>query len=327
MLRFRNTVLFDVLLLLLVVAVGVSGYMLIEHWHFLDALFMTTITLTTIGYGEVHPLSQSGRIFTIFLIAFGIGTITYTVSSITSFFLKGQFTSFLNSRAMQQRIEDLKDHVIVCGASDTSIGILNELSAIKQPFVLIDRNEERLRTCSNGLALLSIVGDATDEKTLKKVHVERAKALIACLSSDHENVFLVMNARELNPHLTIVARLKEESSRKNLIRAGVDEIVNPYRLGGMRLASLVVRPEVVRFLDKMLYQNHATMRVEEIVLTGEHPYVVKPHTVEQIQKKEGARLISWYRFDHNRYEIHFDDTPLMLKNGDVLIFLKQRMEA
>lgn len=327
MLRFRNTVLFDVFLLVLVVAVGVSGYMLIEHWHFLDALFMTIITLTTIGYGETNPLSDTGRIFTIFLIAFGIGTITYTVSSITSFFLKGQFTSFLNYRAMQQRIEDLKDHVIVCGASDTSVGIINELIAIKQPLVLIDKNEERLRTCSSGLPLLSIIGDATDEKTLKKVHVEQAKALIACLSSDHENVFLIMNARELNPHLTIVARLKEESSRKNLIRAGVDEIVNPYRLGGMRLASLVVRPEVVRFLDKMLYQNHSTMRVEEVILSRDHPYVVQPHTADQIQKKEGARLISWYRFDRNGYEIHFDDKPLPLKNGDVLILLKQRLQS
>lgn len=323
MLRFKNTILFEISLLVLVAVIGTAGYMVIERWDVLDALYMTVITLTTIGFGETHPLSPAGRLFTILLILGGIGTLTYTLTSISSFFFRGNFYSLLSRRLMSQKIEELRQHVVICGASNTSLALMQELDVVKIPYVLIDQDKDKVEQLVTDRKLLAIVGDATDSKVLKQAGVEKARTLVASLHDDHDNLYLIMETRELNKEVQIFARMKDESSGRKLKRAGADELVNPYEIGGMRLASLIVRPTVVRFLQNMNQQNNG-MRIEELTIDQNSPYFKKPVPVAVIEVQEDARLIALFSSNSRAYQIHFDAEPLRVETGDILILLRDR---
>ncbi len=254
--------------LLLVAAVGAGGYHVLGagRWGWGDCLYMTIITLSTVGFGEVLPdmgAVPGARGWTLTLILLGSGTLLFFVSSLTAFIVEGDIQGVLRRRRMQKAIDQLKGHFIVVGVGATGIHVVAELLASKAPFVVIDTNRERLQAVAEqlGPAMLYVDGDATVDSVLEQAGVGRAKGLAATLRDDKDNVFVSITARALNPNLRIVAKVTEDSAETKLRRAGADSTVSPSFIGGMRLASELVRPSVVQFLDRMRSQD---LRVEEV---------------------------------------------------------------
>lgn len=321
---FRNTIFFDIFLLLLVIAFGTAGYMVIEHWNFLDAVYMTIITVTTIGYGEIHTLDGPGRIFTIILIILGIGTITYTLGSISSFIFRGSFYTFLQKQAMDKKIERLSGHYIICGASDTNLVIMKELTLSQVPFVLIEQEEAKIKNILTALPdCLYIQGDATSDVHLQKAQVASANGLIASLGDDHDEIYLIMAAREMNKNLKIYARVNQESSRKKFLLAGANFIINPYEIGGMRIASLILRPGVVKFLEDMA-NDPKNLRIEEMVIDDQSPLANKTIDIDDLQRQIQARLITVKKAKDHSYQYHFPKKQVPLQAGDCLFVLQAK---
>lgn len=265
----------DLLLLLLAVLVsGAIGYQLIEGWSFFDGLYMTVITVASVGFGETHPLSDAGRVFTIALILFGSGILIYSVSMITALIVEGELTDVLKRMKMNKAIDRLREHFIVCGDSQTGRYTIEELLKTKKPFVVIETDKSKIATLS-ARGVLCIDGDATADAVLQAAGIARASGLFSNLHTDAENLFVVLTAKGLNPGLRVVSKALDEDSRQKLIKVGADRVVLPNAIGGMRMVSEMMRPSVVTFLDLMLRSKDKTIRVEEIGLAAGSPYVGK----------------------------------------------------
>jgi voltage-gated potassium channel len=251
-----------VLMLMAILFAGAFGYHLIEGWPFFDALYMTVITLATVGYGETHPLSNAGRAFTIFLILGGIGIITYGVTTVTAFLVEGEMNGYLRRRRMQRTIGKLKGHFIVCGGGKNGRYVIEELHRTKREVVVVERNRERVQTLFEA-GVLALEGDATADDTLRSAGIEHAAGLVATLPEDRDNLFVVITARGLNPTLRIVAKIDDVHVREKFLRSGANSAVSASSIGGMRMASELIRPDTVTFLDSML-RDAANFRVEDV---------------------------------------------------------------
>src|SRR5262249_31534372 len=232
--------------------IGTLGYHFLEGWSLLDALFMTVITMATVGYGEIHPLSQNGRIFTIFLILGSVATVGYAVSVIGAFIIEGELYQAIRGRRMDRRITSLRDHIIICGGGHVGKYVVQECFKTRTPFVLIEQDQDALQDVGEVGDLLHLQADATEDETLRLAGIDRARGLVATLGDDKDNVFIVLTARALNPKLRIVGRVIEEKNAEKLRKAGADEVVSTNAIGGLRIASVMLRPAVVTFLDEML---------------------------------------------------------------------------
>ena len=258
------------LAVLAVFAVGVVGYSIIGHGkhRLLDSLYMTVITLTTVGYGEIIPMdaNPAGRIFTMVLILFGMGILVYFASTITAFFVEGQLEHVFWRKRMRRAIAELSDHVIVCGAGVVAGHFIDEMLSVRRPVVAIVPQATALPPLADreGAELLYVAGDASDEELLGEAGVGRAAGLVAALESDRDNVLVILTARQANPALRIVAMLVDDRNESKLRRAGADSVVSPFRIGGMRMASEMIRPMVVTFRDRMLRDRDRNLRVEEL---------------------------------------------------------------
>ena len=253
-------------LLVAVTAIGTIGYVLIEGWPVFDALYMTVITLGSVGFGEVHPLSPAGRAFTIALIVSGLGVVAYGLSSITALWVEGDLSHHWEKRRMERRIEELRDHIVVGGGGETGRHIIRELAATRTPFVCIEQDPGRLDALRRVVPdVLHIVGDATETDVLRAAHTERARGLILTMPADKDNLFAVLTARELNPGLRIVSRVSGDEARTRLLKAGADAVVSNKSIGALRLASEMLRPHVVSVLDAML-REPSDVRVQEIAV-------------------------------------------------------------
>lgn len=275
--RLRERVLLALLVLSVVYGVGVVGYRIIggdEH-DWLDALYMTTITLTTTGYGEVIPIANkpSAQAFTIVLLLFGATGVVYFASVITAFLVEGDITAGFRRRRMQRTIESLQDHFIVCGAGQAGLAVLQELTETHRVPVLVETDEatiERLR--DRYPELLVVRGDFTDDATLQAAGIARAAGIVFCADSDKDSLVGTVTARQLAPQVRIVARATDEKAIQRLRSAGADAVVSPGLIGGMRLASELVRPAVVGFLDRMLRDREQALRIEEIDVPPGSPF-------------------------------------------------------
>lgn len=237
-------------LLVILPIIGTAGYMLLEGWSFLDALFMTVTTITTIGFGEVRPLDDSGRVFTIFLAIFGIGTIFYGLISLFQFVLEGELGILLGRQRMKGRIESLKDHYILCGFGRVGEEVAREFVARDVPFVVVENNPEAIeRAQKRGYPLL--VGDATSDEILKEAGIDRARCLLAASDSDSGNTFIVLTAKALNPGLFVVARAAYPESEAMMLRAGAGRVFSPYLIAGRQMAVSALQPMVVEFIDTL----------------------------------------------------------------------------
>ncbi len=258
-----------------ILVVGSVGYSILEDWSLFDGLWMTVITLSTIGYGEVHHLTTAGRVFTIFLTVGGLGFMAYSFSALTAFIVEGELRDVLRRRKMQSRIEALENHYIVCGAGFTGTAIIEELVKIQRPFVAIDQDHHKCQVVQE-MGYPFIEGDALEDATLEAAGVRHARGIFCAIESDRDNVFICLTARGLNPDLRIVSEAHDERVRKKLIRSGADAVVNSDRIGGLRIASEMVRPATVGFLDAMIRDETATYRFEEVRIPDGSNLVNKP---------------------------------------------------
>jgi len=259
-----------VALIAFIIFFGTFGYMLIEGWNFFDSFYMTTITLTTVGYREVHDLSPQGQLFTIVLIIGGVGTVFYTLSTGAKITLEGELQEIFGRQRLEKKIRGLKDHYIVCGYGRMGRIICRELKEKNIPFAVIENNPDRQRT-EEGVLLVE--GDATKDEVLKETGIERAKGLITVLPTDAENLYVVLSARVLNPNLVIVARAGEEGSEQKLLRAGADRVVSPYHIGGLRIAHTILKPAVVDFIEFATKSGNIDLQMEEIVIQADSKIV------------------------------------------------------
>lgn len=259
-------------LLVLVTVVGVIGYRVLggPEWSFVDCLYMTVITLTTVGFGETHDMSgQPGmRLFTLCILLSGFGIMAYSFTTLTAFLIEGELNGLLRRRRMSKGISDLTGHYVVCGMGETGMHVVEELKRTRRPFVCVDASSERMERLLVHEDFLHIVDDATDDEVLVRAGVSRAAGLLACLGSDKDNLFLTLTARQMNPSLRIVAKATDLKVVAKLQKAGADSVVSPQNIGGLRLVSEMIRPHVVGFLDKMMRERTETIRIEEVVLSA-----------------------------------------------------------
>lgn len=246
-----------------VILFGTLGYMTIESWSFLDGLYMTVITISSIGFGEVHPLSDTGRIFTLILVFMGFGVLGYVLVSGSKFIIEGEVQKIFTRRRSMKAIEKIKDHFVVCGFGRMGAFVVQQFHARGIPFVVVENDKEsQLRILEAGYFLSP--GDATQESVLLGANVKAARGLVSVLNSDAANVYVVLTARELNPTIEIIARAGEEGAQKKLLRAGANRVISPYQVGGMRMVMGILKPEVMNFLELVMDYRDLNIEIEEI---------------------------------------------------------------
>jgi voltage-gated potassium channel len=250
---------------LLLVSLGMIGYHVIEGWSLFDSLYMAVITLTTVGFREVHELSPEGQGFTILLALGGVFTLFYAATSIIGFVVGGQVQELLESRRMERSLSELKSHLIVCGYGRMGRHVCQEFSQQGLPFVVVDKNADLFEDfrLPHGIA---VHGDAASDELLQRVGVGRARALVSVVASDADNLYITLSARLLNDRLFIVARADDERSEQKLLRAGASRVISPYVIGGGRVAQAVLRPAVVDFLELATRTEHLELNIEEATL-------------------------------------------------------------
>jgi len=253
-----------ILILIALVVIGVTGYMLIEGDRFLNSLYMTIITISTVGFGEIHKLSVPGKIFTIFLILSSFGTYAYAISVITTHFVEGQLAGFFAGSGRKKSKEKRMDnHIIICGYGRNGQQAAHELIAHKQAFIIIESKHDVIMHHLNE-DFRFVEGDATNDDVLEKANIMSAKALITTLPNDADNTYVSLTARSLNPKLLIISRAENEKSEKKLKVAGANNVIMPERVGGAHMATLVANPDVVEFLDRLSVHGKEPTNLEEI---------------------------------------------------------------
>jgi voltage-gated potassium channel len=262
--QLKARIVYASLLVFGVIFTGTVGYMFIEGYTFLEALFMTVTTIATVGYGEVKPLSDAGRVFTILLIIVNLGVFAYAISSISSFFFDGHFAEFYRLNKMKQRIARLNNHVVVCGFGRNGKEACATLKRHGIPFVVIEKEESSFDDHGFGDNLHYIIDDATNEHVLIEAGVERGRALISTLPSDSENVFVVLTAREVSKSILIISRASLDTSVSKLRRAGANNIIMPDKIGGAYMGSLVINPDVNEFIGLVTGQSGSSIHIEEV---------------------------------------------------------------
>lgn len=254
----------SILLLLLVITVfGILGYILIEKYTFIESLWQTVITLSTVGFGELKPLSSSGRLFTILLIMVGFAVFGYGLTTLTRIIIEGEIKNVFRNRKMERDINNLKDHVIICGYGRLGKQAALELEKWKKPYVIIEA-DENISVHLQDSSELVVIGDATEDETLIRAGIKNAMGLIAALTDDVKNLFVTLTARKLNPVLTIVTKAEEDSSEAKLLSAGANKIISPAQIGGKRMASMLINPEVVNFLDVVISEKDIDLSMQEV---------------------------------------------------------------
>ena len=303
---------------------GVIGFKIFggPEVSILESVYMTAITISTIGYGEVVDLSHSpaGRIFTILFIMLSLGTIAFAVSSITAFIVEGELKNLLGRRRMEKDIARLKDHFIVCGSDETAQTVIRELVATERDFVVIEPSKEKIERLGSFGDFLYVVGDPSEDEILERAGVKRAKGILLSLPSDEANLFVTLTARNLNLQARIIAKGTDLKSHDKIKKAGADSVVSPSFIGGMRMVSDMVRPAVVSFLDKMLYAKGHILRVEEATVGKDSPLTGKTIKESAIKERTGALLVAIRNGKTGDYE--FNPGPdRIIQESDVLIFI------
>ena len=312
---------FSIAALVSVIAFGTLGYAMIEDWQAFDALYMTIITLATVGFREVHELSPEGKIFTIVLIISGTGIIAYTLSSLIQFTLEGQLRKILGRKKLESRIGKLRDHYIICGYGRIGHLICREFQSRPTPFVIVEQNPNHIERLERE-GCLYVEGDATDDETLQAAGIEHAKGLITAVTSDTDNVYITLTARGLNPKLFILARAGEEGAEKKLMRAGASKVISPYTIGANRMAQAILRPSVVDFIELATASEHLALQIEEIRIAADSVLAGKNLINSGIRQSMGIIIVGIKESDG---KMTFNPPPEKnIEPNSVLIILGER---
>lgn len=285
-----------ILLAMFLVGLGTAGYMVIEDWNVLDSLYMTVITLSTIGYGEVNPVSQTGRIFTLVLIVMGVGFFLYVIGNVVQFLVEGRIRLILGRHKLDKQIGQLHNHYIVCGYGRMGRALCRYLIQKRLKFVVVEKNEDRIPVMNTD-HVLYVAGEATIEENLHKAGIKRASNLIATLGTDADNVFLVLLAKGLNPDLYVVARASQNASKKPLYTAGANVVVSPFDVGARRMAHAILRPNVIRFLEYAFADEDTDIHIEEIPVAESSMLVGVPLMESGIRQDHNLMILSIIKAD------------------------------
>jgi voltage-gated potassium channel len=314
-----------VLIFATIIVVGSIGYALIEGWSWVDAFYMAIITVTTVGFGEVHPLTPAGRLFTSVLIILGVAAITYSFTALANYLVAGELGDVLEEFRMKRRIESLEEHYLVCGFGRVGQQVCAQLAQEKRPFVVVD-NEEQAIERATALGYLVVEGDAGDDAVLLQGGVLRAKGLVAAVESDAANLFVVLTARTLTRDLFVVARADTEDSVQKLKLAGADRVLSPYSLGGRLIAQTLLRPDVVDFLEAVMYDESLHLYLEDLTVSAGSSLEGSTVGEARVRERTGANILG---LRHGDDVIVTPDTAHTLHPGDVLVALgtRQQLEA
>lgn len=324
----RNRLLAGLVAMLIVIAGGTIGYWVIGNgaWDWRDCLYMTIITVTTVGYGEVLPGMDHvpyARGFTMMLLVFGTGVLVYFASTITAFIVEGDLKNLLKANRLKKRIKRMHNHVIVCGAGTTGRHIIDELLASGVPVVAIDTQEPELRELAEKFPRADfsyIVGDATDDDSLSQANLAGARGVVAALSNDKDNLYVTVATRYANPQARIIARASELSHVDKIRRAGADSVVSPNHIGGMRMVSEMLRPAVVKFLDEMLRDKRATYRIDEVQIAADSPLDGASLREASIRERYGMTVLAVRPTDDGPW-IYNPEASQALRAGMILVVL------
>lgn len=314
-----------VILLLVIYVIGTVGFKLQnwDGWSWLDCSYMTVVTLTTVGYGDVLGIDHlpHTKVYTMGLMLVGMGVVLYAISSLTAFVIEGELTAYFSESKMIRKISKLNDHYIICGAGATGHFVVDEFCKTQQNFVVIDNDPHLINELrENYSEVLYIQGDATEEEILQKANIEHARGLAALLSSDKDNLFLVVTARALNNNLQIAARAVDKTFIKKLENIGADIIVSPPAIGGMRLASEILRPHVVTFLDQMLRDRQAITRFGGVTVPDNSGLVGLTLGKSNIAAETGLLIIAMKKPGNDSY-IYNPPASTVIQAGTVLIVI------
>jgi len=317
---FQSRLYVALFLLIVVFLTGILGFRFFSSYTWIDAIYMTVITVTTVGFGEVEPLSPSAKIFTSLLILSSIVIVGYALSVITEYMLSKNNIGNLREKRVHKMIDKMRDHVIVCGYGRNGKQAVQKLLAYKQPFVVIEKNEEVVERFSDD-NMLFIHGNANEDEVLMEAGIERASTVICALPSDADNLFIVLSARQIKQSLKIISRATEETSYKKLKLAGADNVIMPDKIGGDHMASLVVVPDLVEFLDNLSVSGeHDSINVEQIPFEKVCKDGIE-HAIEtlDVRKKTGCSIIG-YRTPEGTYIVN-PEPSLVVKKGSKLIMI------
>jgi voltage-gated potassium channel len=272
-------------------SIGTVGFTVIDGYPPFDAFYMSLTTMTTVGYGEIHPLSQAGRIFNSFLIVFGVTTIFIAIGAMTQTIIELEFGDAIGKRRNKRMIDNLKDHYIICGYGRVGRGAAHELRHAGVPFVVVDNNPDRVERAMLA-GMLAVAADSTQDETLRLVGIERARGLVAALATDADNLFVLLSAKGLNPQIYVATRAAEEGAEAKMRRAGADAVFAPYAMTGHRLAQSLLRPHVVQFLDFTTKDVGEDIAIEQVRVSGASEMVSKTIKEMQLRKEVGVIVMA-----------------------------------
>lgn len=279
------------LLLCVILVAGVLGYTLIERWSYLDSLYMTVITVATVGFREVHPLSTPGRLFTIALILSGIGALGYAVGVIVEFMVEGHLLGMVEMRRVERKLSTIRDHFILCGFGRVGEEVAKGFVEAGAPFVVIEKDEERAAEC-DARGYLCLEADATDDEVLKRAGIQKANGLVGAVDTDADNVFVVLSARNICPDIFIVARANHVESEAKLAKAGADRVLSPAAIGGRRMANLLVKPVICDYVDFVTHGDNVEFRLEEMELSAASELAGKTIGEAHVRDRAGTLVLA-----------------------------------
>ncbi|MDP9106982.1 MAG: potassium channel protein [Candidatus Eremiobacteraeota bacterium] len=301
-------------LLTAVVLFGTAGYVALERWSWFDALYMTVTTITTVGGGEPAPLDVAGKWWTIAVVAFGFGVLTYTVLALVAYVIEGHLGEEFNARRMRRRVAKMQDHFILCGFGRVGREIARDFTAEKIAFVVVDINPDSLqRAAAQGFVVMS--GNAADVGTLQAAGIERARGLVTAVDDDADNIIVTLSARILKPDLFIVARANAEDAERKIRLAGANRVISPYTIGGRRMASLAMRPTAVEFVDTVLSADNGQLLLEDLTIRPGSAWIGRA-LVELFPHDDEAFVLALKRDGEMRFRPAADTE---LRSGDELV--------
>ena len=315
---FRTKIYTAVFLLGFLLLVGILGFKLISGYPLIDAFYMTVITITTVGFGEVHPLDDQAKLFTIFLILASVIILGYSLSLITEYILSKNNIEELRQKKMQKKIDSLKNHIIICGYGRNGKQAANKLLAYKKPFVVIEKDKELLGKFQDE-SILFVIGNANEDEVLLKAGLDRASTLILAMPNDADNLFVVLSARQLNSGMKIISRASQETSYNKLKMAGANNVILPDKIGGDHMASLVVVPDLMEFIDNLSIVGKYNINIEEIAVeklynTSE----IKTIKDLDLRHKTGCTVIG-YKDDQGEYTVNPEAEIQLVPNSKIIV--------